>query len=94
MTERTTDAAGKVVCKSCGCADTCVLTANNECSGTCVTGAPCARTVSKDASGQEKVSCGCGGVSQVSGTPLGVATRQPGFLESIGSFFNKIFGGK
>jgi len=92
MTERTTDNAGKVVCKSCGCTDTCVLSANNECSGTCVTGAPCARTVTKDDSGQEKVSCGCGGTP--AGTPVGVATRQPGFLESIGSFFNKLFGGK
>ena len=92
MTERTTDNAGKVVCKSCGCTDTCVLTANNECSGTCVTGAPCARIVTKDDSGQEKVSCGCGGTQ--AGTPAGVATRQPGFFDGIASFFNKLFGGK
>jgi len=92
MTERTTDNAGKVVCKSCGCTDSCVLTANNECSGTCVTGAPCARIVTKDDSGQEKVSCGCGGTQ--AGTPAGVATRQPGFFDGIASFFNKLFGGK
>ena len=89
MTERTTDNAGKVVCKSCGCADTCVLTANNECSGTCGTGAPCARIVSKDASGQEKVSCGCGGIS-----PVSTVTRQPGVFDGIADFFNKLFGGK
>jgi len=92
MTERTTDNAGKVVCRSCGCTDTCVLNANNECSGTCVTGAPCARIVTKDASGQEKVSCGCGGTQ--AGTPIQVATRQPGFFDGIASFFNKLFGGK
>jgi hypothetical protein len=94
MTEQTTDNAGKVVCKSCGCTDTCVLTANNECSGTCVTGAPCARIISKDDSGNEKVSCGCGGISPVGGTPAGTVTRQPGFLDGIAGFFNKLFGGK
>jgi hypothetical protein len=92
MTERTTDNAGKVVCKSCGCEDTCVLTANNECSGTCVTGAPCARIVTKDESGQEKVSCGCGGTQ--TGVPVKVASPPQGFFEAIGSFFNKLFGGK
>jgi hypothetical protein len=92
MTERTTDNAGKVVCKSCGCTDTCVLTANNECSGTCVTGAPCARIVTRDDSGQEKVSCGCGGTQ--SGTSPVAATRQPGFFDGIASFFNRLFGGK
>lgn len=92
MTEHTMDNAGKVTCSTCECRDTCVLTANNECSGTCLTGEPCARIVTKDDSGQEKVSCGCRG-SQ-SGTPSGVATRQPGIFESIVSFINKLFGGK
>jgi hypothetical protein len=88
MTERTTDNAGKVVCKSCGCIDTCVLNANNECTGTCANQQTCARIVTKDDSGQEKVSCGC------SGTLSQVAARQPGILESIGSFFNRLLGGK
>jgi hypothetical protein len=48
--------------------------------------------VTKDDSGQEKVSCGCGGTQ--AGTPAGVATRQPGFFDGIASFFNKLFGGK
>jgi hypothetical protein len=91
MTERTSDNAGKVVCKSCGCTDTCVLDANNRCSGTCPQGGQCTSITTKDDSGQEKVSCGCGGQA---GTPAGVATRQPGILEAIGSFFNKLFGGK
>jgi len=88
MTGRTTDNAGKVVCKSCGCVDTCVLNANNECSGTCANQQSCTRIVTKDASGQDKVSCGCGG------TLSQVAARQPGILESIGSFFNRLLGGK
>jgi len=92
MTEHTTDNAGKVICSKCECRDTCVLTANNECSGTCLTGEPCARIVTKDDSGQEKVSCGCGGSQP--GTPSGVATRQPGIFESIVSFINKLFGGR
>jgi hypothetical protein len=92
MTGHTTDNAGKVVCSTCECRDTCVLTANNECSGACLTGEPCARIVTKDDSGQEKVSCGCGGSQP--GTPSGVATRQPGIFESIVSFINKLFGGK
>ena len=93
MTERTTDNAGKVVCSKCECRDTCVLTANNECSGTCTNQQPCIRIVTKDDSGQEKVSCGCGGVSQMA-TNSGVVTRQPGILEAIASFFSKLFGGK
>ena len=92
MTERTTDNAGKVVCKSCGCADTCVLNADNQCSGTCATGAPCTRTVTKDDSGQEKVSCVCGGSQP--GTPVGVAPAPQGIFEAIGSFFSRLFGGK
>ncbi|MDD1684775.1 MAG: hypothetical protein LUQ19_02660 [Methanoregula sp.] len=92
MVERTTDNAGKVVCSKCECRDTCVLTANNECSGTCPTGEPCARMVSKDDSGKEKVSCVCGGTQP--GTPGGVAPSQPGIFEAIASFFNRLFGGK
>lgn len=94
MVERTTDNAGKVVCSKCECRDTCVLSANNECSGKCLTGEPCARIVYKDDSGNEKVSCGCGGISQAGGTPVGTATRQPGFFDGIAGFFNKLFGGK
>ncbi len=92
MTGHATDNAGKRVCSTCECRDTCVLTANNECSGTCLTGEPCARIVTRDDSGQEKASCGCGG--SPAGTPPGVATRQPGIFESIASFFNKLFGGR
>ena len=94
MVERTTDNAGKVVCSKCECRDTCVLSANNECSGKCQTGEPCARIVYKDDNGNEKVSCGCGGISQAGGTPVGTATRQPGFFDGIASFFSKLFGGK
>jgi hypothetical protein len=96
MVEHTTDNAGKVICSKCECRDTCVLTANNECSGTCSTGAPCARMVTKDDSGNEKVSCICGGTQP--GTPAGVAPSPQGFFEGISkgiiSFFNKLFGGK
>ena len=92
MTERTTDNAGKIVCKSCGCTDTCVLDANNRCSGTCQDGSQCTSITTKDDSGQEKVSCGCGGAQ--TGTPAGVATPAPGILEAITSFFSKLFGGK
>ena len=89
------DASGKMtfIC-TCANGSNCVLTANNECSGTCVTGAPCSRIISKDDSGNEKVSCGCGGISPVGGTPVGTVTRQPGFLDGIAGFFNKLFGGK
>jgi hypothetical protein len=89
-----TDSAGKTVCSGCACRDTCVLTADNECSGTCANQQGCTRIVTKDDSGQEKVSCGCGGISPSGGTPVGVTTRQQGFLEAIGSFFNRLFGGK
>jgi hypothetical protein len=92
MTEKVTDNAGKIVCSTCECRDTCVLTADNECTGTCLIGAPCARFVTKDDSGQEKVSCGCGGSPTV--TPAVAVTRQPGILEVIGSFFSRLFGGK
>lgn len=92
MTATATDNAGKNLCTTCECKDTCVLTANNECSGTCLTGEPCASMVTKDESGQEKVSCGCGGSQP--GTPVGVATRQQGIFAAIASFFNKLFGGK
>jgi hypothetical protein len=92
MVEKATDSAGKIVCSKCECRDTCVLTADNECTGTCLTGAPCERFVIKDDSGQEKVSCGCGGSPPV--TPAAAVTRQPGILEAIGSFFSRLFGGK
>jgi hypothetical protein len=93
MAEQTTDNAGKVVCSMCECRETCVLTANNECSGICLQNQqPCLRIVTRDDSGQEKVSCGCGGLQTE--TPSGAATRQPGFFEAIGNFFNKLFGGK
>jgi hypothetical protein len=91
MTERTTDNAGKVVCKSCGCTDTCVLDANNRCSGSCPNGGQCTDKIIKDDSGQEKVSCGCAGQA---GTSSGVATPPQGIFETIGSFFNRLFGGK
>ena len=94
IVEKATDNAGKIVCSKCECRDTCVLTANNECTGTCTNQQPCTLIVTKDDSGQEKASCGCGGLSQATGTPVGVITRQPGFLEAIGSFFNRLFGGK
>ena len=94
MVEKATDNAGKIVCSKCECRDTCVLTANNECSGTCANQQACTRIVTKDDSGQEKVSCGCGGISPATGTPAGVVSRQPGILEAIGSFFNRLFGGK
>jgi hypothetical protein len=48
--------------------------------------------VTKDDSGQEKVSCVCGGSQP--GTPAGVAPRQQGLFEGLFSFFNKLFGGK
>jgi hypothetical protein len=70
-------------------APTCVLAANNECTGTCVTGAPCARIISKDERGNENVSCGCGGIS-----PVSSVTRQPGVFGGIADFFNRLFGGK
>ena len=92
ITERASDVAGAVVCKSCGCPGGCVLNSDNQCSGTCATGASCTRTVTKDDSGQEKVSCTCGGSQP--GTPGGVATRPPGVFDGIFSFFNKLFGGK
>jgi hypothetical protein len=57
-----------------------------------VTGAPCARIVTKDDSGAEKVSCGCGG--SPTPTPAGVATQPQGIFEAIGSFFSRLFGGK
>jgi hypothetical protein len=94
MVERTTDNAGKVVCSKCECRETCVLTANNECSGTCADQQPCTRIVSRDNSGNEKVSCGCGGISPAGGAPSGTPVSQPGFLDGIFSFFNKLFGGK
>jgi hypothetical protein len=83
------DASGKMtfIC-TCAGGSGCVLDASNGCSGTCAAGASCVRTVTKDDSGQEKVSCSCGG------TVTPVAARQPGLLESIGSFFNRLFGGK
>ena len=96
MTERTTDNAGTVTCKSCGCKDTCVLDANNRCSGTCTDGGQCTTITMKDDSGQEKVSCGCGG--SATGTPSQITTHPLGILEtigsSIGSFFSRLFGGK
>jgi hypothetical protein len=92
MTERATDNAGKIVCSRCECRDTCMLTANNECAGTCVTGEPCARFVTKDDTGQEKVSCGCGGSQQVKATVA--VQRQEGIFEAIRSFFSRLFGGK
>jgi hypothetical protein len=68
-----------------------VLDANNRCSGTCQDGSQCTSITTKDDSGQEKVSCGCGGQA---GTPAGVATPAPGIFEVITSFFSKLFGGK
>jgi hypothetical protein len=92
MAERSADNAGKVVCKSCGCEDTCVLDANNGCSGTCANQQACTRIVTKDDSSQEKVSCGCGG-SQT-GTSAGVATPPKGIFEAIASFLHTLFGSK
>jgi hypothetical protein len=93
MVEKTTDASGKVVCSRCDCRDTCVLNADNTCSGICLLNQqPCARIVAKDESGQEKVSCGCGGSQPV--TPSVAVTREAGIFEVIGSFFSKLFGGK
>jgi hypothetical protein len=66
-----------------------VLDANNRCSGTCSDGSQCTSVTTRDDSGQEKVSCGCG-----AGTPAVVATRPQGLLESIASFFSRLFGGK
>ncbi|WP_292348386.1 MULTISPECIES: hypothetical protein [unclassified Methanoregula] len=94
MVERTTDNAGKIVCSKCECRDSCVLTSNNECAGTCATGEPCTRIVYRDDSGNEKVGCGCGGISQAGGTPAGTVVRQQGFFEGIGEFFRRLFGGK
>lgn len=91
MVERTTDNAGKILCSKCECRDTCVMTANNECSGTCPSGEPCTRVVARDDSGKEKISCTCGGSQP--GT-AGVAPGPMNFFESIASFFNKLFGGK
>lgn len=72
-----------------GTQQTCVLDANNRCSGTCSDGSQCTSVTTRDDSGQEKVSCGCG-----AGTPAVVATRPQGLLESIASFFSRLFGGK
>ena len=46
----------------------------------------------KDDSGQEKVSCGCGGTRP--GHPPGWQPARRGFFEAIASFFNRLFGGK
>ncbi len=79
MVERTTDNAGKIICSKCECRDTCILTANNECTGTCANQQPCTRVVTKDDSGKEKVGCMCGGISSAGGTT--VATEPKGFFE-------------
>jgi hypothetical protein len=92
MTERTTDAAGAVTCKSCGCTDSCVLDADNRCWGTCPDGGQCSGITTKDNSGQEIVSCGCTG--SPAGTGGGAGTSPQSILSAIGSFFNRLFGGK
>lgn len=80
----------------CTCAgmSNCVLTTNNECSGTCANQQPCTRVVTRDESGQEKAGCTCAVISQAGGTPAGVAAQPTGILESIVSFFGRLFGGK
>jgi hypothetical protein len=92
MTATATDNSGKNVCTTCDCKATCTLDANNRCSGTCVQGGQCTSIITKDDSGQEKVSCGCGGAA--TGTPSQGASPQPGIFEAIGSFFRSLFGGK
>jgi hypothetical protein len=83
---------GKVTYAECHCKGACVLDANNRCSGTCPDGGQCTSTVTKDDSGKEKTSCAC----SLSGTesPTPVPTQQPGFFDSIGSFFSRLFGRK
>jgi len=88
MTGTATDNAGKNICTTCECKETCVLDANNRCSGTCPQGGPCISIVTKDDSGREKVGCGCGGSTTAPGS------NQPGIVDSIGSFFSRLFGGK
>jgi hypothetical protein len=88
---------GKVTYADCHCKGSgettpaCALDANNQCSGTCANGGQCTTTSTTDASGRVTTACGCGGQP---GTPVGVATQQPGILDAIGSFFSRLFGGK
>lgn len=90
------DATGKISYAECHCKGgetttppaTCTLNADNTCSGTCATGAPCTATVSKDDSGAEKVSCGCGG------PVIPQPTQNTDVVSSIGNFFRSIFGWK
>jgi len=91
MTATTTDAAGKLLCSSCGCTALCTLGADNTCTGACPAGGACTATVIKDDSGAEKVSCGC------SGSATGAApepAQQPDVVQSIGNFFKSLFGWK
>lgn len=93
MTGTTTDNVGKNLCASCECKEnTCVLDANNRCSGTCPQGGDCTTIVTKDESGREKVSCGCGGSAAAPGQQP--TTQQPDIIQSISSFFRSLFGGK
>ena len=68
--------------------------ANNECSGTCANQQACTRIVTKDDSGQEKVSCGCGGISQHRDTrrgcnpPAGDSSRLSGVSSTDSSAGN------
>lgn len=92
MSGTTMDNAGKALCTSCECKPTCTLDANNACSGTCPQGGACTTIVTKDDSGIEKVSCGCGGSATLV-VPLSQA-QQPDIVQSIGNFFKSLFGWK